>query len=72
MWANYGITCALNMRLEKHETTESCHDKRVAAKCFIPDGELPWDLNPSDLTHSISSAAHMCDNNLEQVNITIM
>ncbi|KAL1210219.1 Histidine kinase 2 [Cardamine amara subsp. amara] len=65
MWASYGITCALNMRLEKHETTESFHGRRVAAQCFIPDGELPLDLNPSDLSHSISSAAHMCDN-LEQ------
>lgn len=65
MLSNYVITCAVNTRSEKQET-ESCHDRRVAEQSFIQDGEVPWNLNPSGLGHSISSEACVCDN-LEQV-----
>ncbi|CAA7016051.1 unnamed protein product [Microthlaspi erraticum] len=51
MWANYGVTCSLNMRLEKQET-QSYQDR-------------PWNLNPSGLEHSISSEVRVFDN-LEQ------
>uniref|UniRef100_A0A1J3JMN5 histidine kinase n=1 Tax=Noccaea caerulescens TaxID=107243 RepID=A0A1J3JMN5_NOCCA len=55
MWANYGITCSLNMRLEKQET-QSYQDRA---------GGIPWNLNLSGLEHSISSEVRICDN-LEQ------
>ncbi|VVB01427.1 unnamed protein product [Arabis nemorensis] len=53
--SNYCITCSLNM--EK----QSCHERQ----CFIPDGGVPWNLNPSGLEHSISPEACVSDN-LEQ------
>lgn len=56
MWANYGITCSLNMRLEKQET-QSYQDRA---------GGIPRNLNLSGLEHSISSEVRICDN-LEQV-----
>lgn len=41
MWANYGITCSLNMRLEKEET-QCGHDNSKSL--------IPWNLiNPSGL-----------------------
>ncbi|KAJ0234426.1 Histidine kinase 2 [Hirschfeldia incana] len=52
MWSNYGITCSLNMRLEKEETL-SGHD---SSKSLIPWNNL---INPSGLPHS---AARVCDN----------
>lgn len=45
MWANYGITCSLNMRLEKEET-QCGHDNSKSL--------IPWNLiNPSGLQQSL-------------------